>query len=506
MTTFSHEKGEVMIRLLIVLLFFSTLQAEWEQLFPQYEDPTVAHHVNVISGNLSLSLLDTVVQGPIPLPIMRSYSSSGALERDRKDNDRLLNALQQGKAIQGGWSFLPHLHLLIERKIPEETCKAYLGEGPGFVEYRYCKTEGKYTYILVPLKSPPKHSGSISARNNLFNYRLHIEAQIGRATLYLPTGGSRIYEGYSVDSQTIIPEHYKLAREILPSGHRIEYFYNSNGALKRMELKNPGGTKTYSWVDVKMFCETGAFPIALTTSFGQKLSYAAMEHKKRRYINQAEGSCLPKQSFEYSEARRGIGARVCSLSIAGHMEFFVDYVLPKNNSEAKKWEKKPEKKGPAADKVAKIQAPIGPKGKLGLMATFNYEKESTDVRDAHHFLTSYHHDGEKLQEIRYFDEDDNLYSIQEFVWGESMRPRKLFGTFGGFLSYRADDRPFLDPKNKEFDLLAKAMCSSDRRAVFVKTFVYDDVGNIEQEVLWGNLTGTRQERFDFRLLEPVPYL
>jgi hypothetical protein len=72
--------------LLLIALFPIAIWANWDQVFFNNEDPAMFHHVNVISGNLNLSLQDFVVRGAVPISITRTYSSSGALERGQKDS------------------------------------------------------------------------------------------------------------------------------------------------------------------------------------------------------------------------------------------------------------------------------------------------------------------------------------------------------------------------------------------------------------------------------------
>ncbi|MES2345297.1 MAG: DUF6531 domain-containing protein [Chlamydiota bacterium] len=208
-----------MFRCLFSFFFlFSFLHADWDHLFPENEDPTVVHHVNVISGQLNFSLIDTVIQGPLPFPITRTYSSSGALERLSRQ-DLFFRALQDNLAVQGGWSFLPELHLLIESEYSRKTLKAYLEA----TEYIYAHKQEDHVYFLKPSHGRAQHSGAVSARNNLLNYRLKVDTQKGRAVLYLPSGGSRVYEGPKLKRHTYYPIHYKLKQERLPSKHIIDY-------------------------------------------------------------------------------------------------------------------------------------------------------------------------------------------------------------------------------------------------------------------------------------------
>ncbi len=100
--------------LLLFLLFFSSLRADWDQLFSEDEDPSLFHHVNVISGNLNLCLEDTVIEGAKRLPIFRTYSSAGALENPQLNDD--LKDERGGWIVQGGWNFIPHANLWIDLK------------------------------------------------------------------------------------------------------------------------------------------------------------------------------------------------------------------------------------------------------------------------------------------------------------------------------------------------------------------------------------------------------
>ncbi|MEN9654533.1 MAG: hypothetical protein RL235_645 [Chlamydiota bacterium] len=90
-----------MLRLLLALLVFGGLA------FAEDDDPSIFHHVNVITGNLNVAFQDGVVQGAQPIVISRTYSSSGALERTPQNFDRILQGLRKGWLVQGGWSFFP---------------------------------------------------------------------------------------------------------------------------------------------------------------------------------------------------------------------------------------------------------------------------------------------------------------------------------------------------------------------------------------------------------------
>ena len=112
------------------------------------EDPTLFNHVNVISGNLNLSMEDAVVQGVTSFPIMRTYSSSGALEKTKQKFDIFLKKLHGDSFIQGGWNLFPDLYLFMETS-KKNIKEVYVAEKngsvdviPGICEIRWLVTDG----------------------------------------------------------------------------------------------------------------------------------------------------------------------------------------------------------------------------------------------------------------------------------------------------------------------------------------------------------------------------
>lgn len=140
------------MRLLPFFLFFiSTLRADWDQLFSDDEDPTLFHHVNVITGNLNLCLEDGVIGGAKSLPIFRTYSSAGALEPSELNAE--LKTERGGWAVQGGWNFLPHANLWIDLAIKPKNFRVYLPEpGGNLVPYSYNHQKSDHVLIFKPEK------------------------------------------------------------------------------------------------------------------------------------------------------------------------------------------------------------------------------------------------------------------------------------------------------------------------------------------------------------------
>ncbi|EKE07824.1 MAG: hypothetical protein ACD_17C00505G0002 [uncultured bacterium] len=189
-----------MIRILFFLLLVPFLAfADPNQLFSENEDPAIFHHVNVITGHLNISFQDAVIQGAQPIPIPRTYSSSGALERTSKNFDLILRAIRGGWLVQGGWNLLPHTNLLIETHYDRKEFKVYLPEPSGsMIPYAYSHKSSKHTIFLKPTNSVSKASGKLSSRTNSQNNLLEIDLKAGVATLFLPDGGKRVYRGPSL--------------------------------------------------------------------------------------------------------------------------------------------------------------------------------------------------------------------------------------------------------------------------------------------------------------------
>lgn len=455
-----------MARLLFFLLIFPFLVfSDSNQTFSENDDPTIFHHVNVITGNLTISFQDAVVQGAQSIPIPRTYSSAGALERAPKNFDLILAPIRGGWVVQGGWNLLPHTNLFIETHYDRKEFKVYLPEPSGnMIPYAYSHKSSKHTIFLKPTNSVSQASGKISSRTNSQNNLLKINLKTGVATLFLPDGGQRIYRGPNLHEYTdnsLGKAFYLLDTEKLPSGHQLRYIHDKKTThLKRIESTNPTGKKIYAAVDIDYFEseKQKPFEIKFRTSDGKQLHYKTIRHEDREYINEMQSNCRPREKFNLAPGRKGIGARLASIDLAGKEPFSVQYYLPSNKDQERKWAEKPEKKEFHIDKVEKILAPVGPNGEKIAIASFSYYPNRTDTRDAEGLLIRYHHDSERLTLVEYFNEKDQLRSSQKFYWE---------GT----------------------ELRCKAMFDENQKPLFAKTFVYDE-GNIVEELLWGSLTGT----------------
>lgn len=454
------------LTLFLLLLFTSIVQADSDP-FGDDQDPAVHHHVNVITGHLNLCFQDGEAKGARSLPLIRSYSSAGALEKTSKSPDLERKKLRGGWLIQGGWSFFPHTNLFLDTQRADwNQTKVYLPEPSGsMLVYTYLEKKSK-NIVFSPRKEAGQVSGLIGGKNNALNNKLvlhrHDSEKLDkkdRLTLFLPNGGTRHYrlvEGALERNRHQV--YFCLEEERLPSQERIKFDYDKHGRLSYVALQNSHGTKTYSWMRFDYVRTETPFHFNVYTSDGKTFEYRAMEHKDREYLSLIQGSSRFDDLLHYQEGRKGIGARIGRLVFDGKLQFDVQYYMPPNQKLEKKWAEDPDKKDFSTDKVQCLKAPVGPQGELIPIAHFTYNPNYTDVTDAHRILTRYHHDGKRITSIEYYNENNHLHSTIRFIWENNQ-------------------------------LVGKVFLNSSLQAEFAKTFEYDAAGNVLEERFWGNMTG-----------------
>lgn len=446
----------------LLILIPCLLRAEWEQLFSVDEDPTLFHHVNVITGNLNLSIEEGMIAGAIPLPIVRTYSSAGALERTRHNFDLHLKELQNGWHIQGGWNYFPHANLLIEPGRDKEYFKAYIPEkGGNVIQYVYNRTSEKNKKILYLTPEKGSSAGHFSARTDPQNNVLILNVETGNAYLKLPDGGQRRYFGPTLDKYKKRHRgrcYYHLIDDITPSKHKILYIYNDKAHLHQMQYLSPKGNKIFSALTFTHTRLDPPFAFELKGSDATSIRYQATHHEQREYLNRTESNRRALEEIKYCPGRKGIGARMEELRLDGKLQLRVSYYSPTSKKEENTWHEQPEKKSYSADKVSKIEAPVGPHNSLVTVARFEYHLGYTDVYDVENLLTRYHHNEGLLQTIEHFDHNRQYALVQRIHYeGTRISSKMLYG-----------------PQGQE---------------LYSKSFKYDQVGNVKEEILAGDLTG-----------------
>ena len=356
--------------------------------------------------------------------------------------------------FQGGWGFLPHLNLLINR---ENETTAYLAEknSSELVKYSGYKSKKGYIYLRPKIKNN-RASGNLSSRKKPIHNKLKVRNT--SAVLCLPDGTKRYYKGQKYYGGNF----WRLTRETLPSRHQVIYRYAKEWPcsykLTKIELQNPKRTKTFASIDFNDTAFEEERRLTATTSEGKSITYEMMpEFKKRTYLNKVSTQIRPQECAYYEPARKGIGARINSIQFGTKEQFQVEYYKPSSSDKEKKYSRK-SKNHTKLDKVKTLKLPHPETGESVEFANFIYHKDHTIVKDNEGVVTRYNHDGERLQSIDYFDTKSVKVRSIQFDW-------------------------------KEDQLRTKRLYDGNEQLQFSKIFVYDKKGDIIKEI-WRDEQGS----------------
>lgn len=207
-------------------------------------DPdSIIENVSTIYGDYSEVTTDMVVSAPDPLVISRFYSS-----RDTEEIAKL-----------GGWRFLPHAFLSMERTSDKnqfgmggeshESSLLRAGDRDGTIlTYIESKKDGvadgqiRFVPDLTGLSNNAK--GSLFPWADLQNNSALYDAKLDRVEVNLCSLGKRFYEK--------IPggNGYRITHEILPSGNKIFYEFDGGGRLTGLKETNGAEKKTLAWIRI----------------------------------------------------------------------------------------------------------------------------------------------------------------------------------------------------------------------------------------------------------------
>ena len=438
------------------------------------EDPTSFHNVNVINGQLNLCMQDTVVKGPTPYPIFRTYTSGNSIQ---PDSDLTIQAYRKGWAFGGGWDLLPHTHILhrYDPNIagPLVPSKLYITEKNGnLIEYRRIKIKGKKMRYVSQAK--PRISGDFSPRNDPSKNQLRVNSETYTATLYRPDGSISYFSLRNPEQHTYF-YFWLLDKEILPNKHQVLYTYSDDKErnLLSIELKNPKGELTYGSLQFNPESYRDEKILSAVTSDGTQLQYQMMVHKWQKYLEKTHHSCLPTEYFQYRDGRKKTGARVRSASFANAEKLAISYYEPETKRKEKKYAKHIDKIDFQIDKVRQLEIPNPETGKPTTFAIFSYTPGCTKVQDCEQNITKYYHEDDLLQSVEYYLPNGELHSSVKFYW-----------------------------ENKH--LISKTQCGPNGKEVLSKHFEYDENGSVIHEELRGNFTGLSSDESLIKTYEYYP--
>lgn len=496
-----------------ILLFFLTISKTFSETIES--DPYISATtkgepsaivgglVNAITGDLFFAKDDLIVQGKEKIHIPRIYIS-----RNRKK-------------ISSGWQNLNDLiafnirdriiipekdGISLSYKIPDRKIKQEK-EG-GMFETRKHKEKRrkknkeikKYNYAFYPLELEKSSyiagitncsSGVISGKLNLKNIQATICGKFDNLFVTSPDGSWRHYKraknrdviynkifNISISEKTAqYISHYSTAyllkEEILPNGNKIFYQYDKKERLSTIKATDPTCKKTFSWAKFSWTKNHRGHSLVIKTSDGKELSYLVGK-KYSQLIKIVKSPEHPHEILEYRKHKKDKNILVRIVKPEGR-QTYIKYYDKGKNSVGGQICHIPNRDDNRFMRVAWIEKSVGNDQSSHCIYKFIYHpgkiKEIggyTEVYDVYDNKTEYHYSPYlRLEEIRRYKKENNrqiLLNIEKFVWGKE----------GG------DQATFL---------LGKGLLDSKRKAIFFRTYEYDDLGNVVLETIYGNLSG-----------------
>ena len=464
--------------ILIALLFFTRLVANQPPSFALTESmPSafVAGTVNVITGNHYVFEEEITVQGAFPLRIPRIYISGC------------------GDTTFSGWQLFPHLFAGISTEYRNEDSAFWkiLVREPNGTPLEF-ETEAarprKGRPLIFKLKADDSRKGltnmgrgQISGRTNLKNIRIELAYDHKSFIAYTPDGSIRFYKKIKVDEWDGVPTDYLqrhvekvylLQWEQLPNQSKICYGYDKHHRVNVIRTTTLDTQKTFASATFHYHSDklNKNRHFDITTSDGRTLYYRFDSKKGNFLLNHVNTPAFPQEVLTYHDTVKHLGMTwgfvLDKRTIAPDRYYSLDYYWHGKNIVGNKkinidWE------DPRWLRVKTLSKPVGEDNAPHATHTFFYDivARETLVRDIDNILTKYRYSTNyRIEEIQYFGAGDQLHHSEKFVWGEN-----------GLLAANLLCHTFFDHQNIP---------------VFSKRFFYDERGNVIEEHLYGNLSGT----------------
>jgi RHS repeat-associated protein len=451
-----------MVHFLFILSFiFTTSLLGTTAATTENEPSALVNGVNVITGDLYLSLKDLSVHGLEPIHLQRHYISQKGL---------------------GYWNMFPY-----HRAFADFDAKniEIIEPSGARIFYRWDEKRHKNktvrTFHPVDLKEENSKGvtntarGKISGKTNLKNQNIHMSSSQDRLSVVCPDGTRRVYErekNFAVDefmdwNISSLPSYrtsYLLVKEELPNGRQVRYEWPKNKKdVWKIKTCDPTQLTTYSWV--KFYPHNGSKKrshgdYGVETSDGRHLEYSFFSHNKIHQLKAVSSDESPTKTYEYISS----GKRKLLSSVILPQQRFSDirYYTPGEH-----FGKSYDENDPVCYRVKELASPSGDNSKLITTHRFFYDlpNKKTTVLDPYDVPTEYFwNDDLRLTKINRYTSHNILYNQERFIWGDN-------------------------ESSNASNLICKILLDENESPIFATRYEYDSYGNIEKETIYGNLTG-----------------
>lgn len=433
----------------------------------------VAGFVNAITGDHYVAEEEIVVKGAFPLKIPRSYISG------------------HGDKTLVGWQLFPHFFagFFVEYRNDTAYLKIIVKEPNGSAlefETQTYKPKKKQP-IILKLKHDTVRKGltnagrgKISGQTNLKNIRVELAQDHNSITVYAPDGSIRYYQAIK-DHYDSIPTDYLpggsekvflLQWEHLPNQSKICYGHDKYHRVNVIRTTDHDCKKTFASATVSYHSAklNKSRHFDITTSDGRTLNYRFEAHSDQFLLKNVSTPAYPQETVMYHDKvkKRGLswGYLLKHRTISSNRYYNLDYYL-KGKHEVGRDKIKISSDDPRWLRVKTLSRPVGDDSTPLITHRFFYDipKRLTSVREIDNSLTQYRYsENFRLEQIIYYGLGDQLHHSEKYIWGDE-----------GPLASNLLCHTFLDQHNNP---------------IFSKRYFYDDRGNIQEEKIYGNLSGS----------------
>ncbi|MBA3603009.1 MAG: RHS repeat protein [Parachlamydiaceae bacterium] len=319
--------------------------------------------------------------------------------------------------------------------------------------------------------------GIISARTNILNNGLEFHHETG---IFKKCSGEKLFLTSFKKSDTH-RKHFYLTEVHKPNGNRLNYNYNEDRTLSRVEAFGKWG-KSLGILEYEYgFGIQGAY-ILLKHNGQQKTVYRLDRFKgkteeKANYVVGAEREHAPNISYEYEVKKdRALVPKIIRKNLPENRFQEIEYYLRGSNDIGKFHYQAHGHDSPWVGRVKVLKAPVGVDATPIITHKFLYnnlkkEPGSAQVYDAYDHYTKYNWDKNKrlISLERYSGISKyELFCVERMYWGGD--------------------------KTRDEILLSSRTCENATGEIqYMRAFKYDEYGNILVDKLYGNLSGTDQK-------------
>jgi RHS repeat-associated protein len=434
------------------------------------EPSSFVNGVNVITGAYNVMVTDVNIPGPESFCLSRHYSSSGSRHGD----------------LCHGWNFNHQGELTIKHVNDPSSCYATLREGFGSIALFESNKHKKITLSLskksIARNVTNSSNGQISARSNIKNISIvDVKNKSRECTVREGSGGTKFYKRKHPHSETEHP--FYLQKDLKPSGNAFVYMHEEHKPHRAIKIGLVNANNLLlSSISINYSDNLKKTPyLQVITSDKRRVNYKFKHFDNADLLTKVERSDAPTEIYKYDKYGQ-MTSKILPEGRYQKISYYDNVFLDQDvGGTIVKLEGNIDQK---PHRVKFQQAPVGPDDQPIITHRYFYhitpkpneDKPGkyypgagvVDVRDVYNKKTEYHFtDDQRLSGIFKFSGpsgQQSLYSEEHLYWG-------LPGT------------------KDHTNLISRTFSSKTSGMQFCRNYIYDNLGNITCERLFGNLTG-----------------